>query len=77
MCESKTCKIQCFLIKCMKNKEVPKGKRFCVKCETKKNKKKTIQAIKKLKNVSTRFIHFFITTIFTVTYKLKFIKMLA
>ena len=41
MCESKTCKIQWFHIKCMRIKKIPtKGKWFCVKCKTKKNKKK-------------------------------------
>ena len=45
MCESKTCKIQWFHIKCRRIKKIPKGKWFCVKCKEKK-KKKTIEAIK-------------------------------
>ena len=45
MCESKSCKIQWFHIKCMRIKKIPKGKWFCVKCKTKKTKK-TIEAIK-------------------------------
>ena len=36
MCESKTCKIQRFQIKCMSIKKNPKGKWFSVKCKTKK-----------------------------------------
>ena len=35
MCESKTCKIQWFHIKCMRIKKIPKGKWFCVKFKTK------------------------------------------
>ena len=40
MCESKTCKIQWFHIKCMRIKKIPKGKWFCVKCKTKKKRNK-------------------------------------
>ena len=44
MCESKTCKIQWFQIKCMRIKKVPKSKWFYVKCKT--ETKKIIEAIK-------------------------------
>ena len=37
MYESKTCKVQWFHIKCIRIKEIPKGKWFCVKCKTKNN----------------------------------------
>ena len=43
MCESKTCKIQWFHIKCMRIKKIPKGKWFCVKCKTKKQKKRQLR----------------------------------
>ena len=46
MCESKTCKIHWFHIKSMRIKKIPKGKCFCVKCKTKQQQKKTIEAIK-------------------------------
>ena len=39
MYESKTCKIKWFHIKCIRIKKIPKGKCFCVKCKTKKQKK--------------------------------------
>ena len=74
MCESKTCKIQWFHIKCMRIKKITKGKRFCVKFKTKKD---NCGNKKQLKNISTRFIHFFIGITFTGMYRLKFFKMLA
>ena len=43
MCESKTCKIQWFQIKYMRIKKIPKGKWFCVKCKTKKQKKRQLR----------------------------------
>ena len=39
-CESKTCTFQWFHIKCMRIEKIAKGKWFCVKCKTKKNKKR-------------------------------------
>ena len=43
MCESKTCKHQWFHIKCMRIEKIPKGKWFCVKCKTKKQKKRQLR----------------------------------